>query len=241
MIDCIRKFWGWIGPFIVLAGIWELAGQLSDPLFLPPLSTVLSGLGEALGDGGGDDARGCHYAQDDAKLFVWQRFRGAVRTNHRLVRRVAEAFFAPLIRFTYSLPRVALIPLFILWLGIGEQTIVTAASIAVFYLVLINTIAGVKDTDPLLIRAAQNLGANSRQILLRVFLPTSMESSFPVSVCASVKLSSLWFLVRYSSAALAWDTGSGRLATALNTTLVFIILIFLAVLGYAVIKSARVC
>jgi NitT/TauT family transport system permease protein len=234
----IKRVWNLVGPFLIMALIWEAIGQLADPQLLPPFSAVCLRIGTAVGEG-------------EALLQVWATLRKMLLsfgigtfigiTGGLIIGwfRIAEAFFSPLIYYTYSLPRVALIPLFILWLGIGDQTIVTAASIAVVYLVLINTIAGVKATDPLLIRAAQNLGAQPHQILFRVLLPSSLGIIF-----SGLRLGIGQALVSVvSGEILIGSSGLGYWIWAarynLDTALVFVILFLLAILGYSITKGAE--
>ena len=55
----------------------------------------------------------------------------------------------PIIAATYPIPKIALLPLMILWLGIGETPKVVMIALGVFFPVVINTHAGVRGTDPL--------------------------------------------------------------------------------------------
>lgn len=81
--------------------------------------------------------------------------------------------FNPLIQILRPIPPIAYIPLAILWFGLGNPPAFFLISIGAFFPILMNTIAGVRQVDPLLIRAARNLGASNVTLFLRVILPAA--------------------------------------------------------------------
>jgi NitT/TauT family transport system permease protein len=80
----------------------------------------------------------------------------------------------PFIMALYSIPKVALAPLFIVWFGIGMHMKVLLAAATVFFLVFLNTAAGVREVDRGLIDAVRLMGGGRRDIALKVLLPSSM-------------------------------------------------------------------
>ncbi len=80
----------------------------------------------------------------------------------------------PFIMGLYSIPKVALAPLFIVWFGIGMHMKVLLAAATVFFLVFLNTAAGVREVDRGLIDAVRLMGGSRRDIALKVILPSSM-------------------------------------------------------------------
>lgn len=82
----------------------------------------------------------------------------------------AKAAFDPLISLLRPLPSITWIPLTILWLGIGEGQKVAIVFMGTWIYVLIYTYESTRRVDPLLIRAARNLGANSFQIMRVVMM-----------------------------------------------------------------------
>ena len=96
---------------------------------------------------------------------------GFVITAAALLSRVLDPFIMGL----YSIPKVALAPLFIVWFGIGLEMKVVLAAATVFFLVFINTAHGVREIDPALLDAARLMGARRRDLLLKVTLPGSMS------------------------------------------------------------------
>jgi NitT/TauT family transport system permease protein len=78
-----------------------------------------------------------------------------------------------LIQILRPIPPSAYTPLAMLWFGLGNPPAVFMISIAAFFPVLVNTIAGVRQVDSIYLRAAQNLGASQRTILWHVMLPAA--------------------------------------------------------------------
>jgi NitT/TauT family transport system permease protein len=94
----------------------------------------------------------------------------AIAAQQRLSR-VLDPFVIAL----YSIPKVALAPLFIVWFGIGLEMKVVLAAATVFFLVFLNTAAGVREIDPALLDAVRLMGGRRRDLLLKVTLPGSMS------------------------------------------------------------------
>jgi NitT/TauT family transport system permease protein len=82
--------------------------------------------------------------------------------------------FEPFVAALYSTPRVAMIPLIIIWFGIGMWSKVFIVFINAFFPVLINTIGGVRAIDADLLRAARAFCASDRQIFTTVVIPGSV-------------------------------------------------------------------
>jgi ABC-type nitrate/sulfonate/bicarbonate transport system permease component len=80
----------------------------------------------------------------------------------------------PFISFFYSTPRVALLPLLILWLGIGIWSKIAVVFLGSFFPVVINTIAGVRNLDAGLIKTSRSFGATDAQIFRTLALPGSV-------------------------------------------------------------------
>jgi NitT/TauT family transport system permease protein len=82
--------------------------------------------------------------------------------------------FDPFITFFYATPRIVLIPLFIIWLGIGIESKIAVIYLGAVFAILINTIAGVRSLDTSLLRVARSFGAGDRQIFRTIALPGSV-------------------------------------------------------------------
>ena len=80
----------------------------------------------------------------------------------------------PFISFFYSTPRIALLPLLIIWFGIGIYSKVAVIFLGAFFPMAINTFAGVRSLDAALLKAARSFGASDTQIFRTIALPGSV-------------------------------------------------------------------
>lgn len=80
----------------------------------------------------------------------------------------------PILMVLYGIPRIALAPLFILWFGLGVASKVVFALVLVFFLLLFNTLAGLKGVSREMVDAIRVMGASRGQILRKVTLPAMM-------------------------------------------------------------------
>jgi NitT/TauT family transport system permease protein len=94
---------------------------------------------------------------------------GFVLARNIILARLIDPF---MIAF-YSIPKLALAPLFILWFGIGLEPKVILVTTVVFFLVFVNTYAGVRDVDQELVDCIRLMGANQREIFMKVILPSA--------------------------------------------------------------------
>jgi NitT/TauT family transport system permease protein len=79
--------------------------------------------------------------------------------------------FDPFVSFLYSTPRIVLVPLFIIWFGIDWQSKVAVIFLGALFPIIINTMAGVRNTEAALLRVARSFGASETLIFRRVVLP----------------------------------------------------------------------
>ncbi len=86
------------------------------------------------------------------------------------VRNVVE----PLVEVLRPIPPLALLPMFIVWVGIGEASKIGFITYATFFPIFLTTVTGVRQIDPLLVRAAQSLGARGVALFTRVILPAAL-------------------------------------------------------------------
>lgn len=90
----------------------------------------------------------------------------------------AEQIFDPMIQAFRSIPSLAWVPLFILWMGIGEPSKVTMIAVGVFFPVYLNVVSGIGGVDRKLIEVGKMYGLNTFQLIKRVILPASLPSFF---------------------------------------------------------------
>lgn len=173
---------GWKSLAVLLfLALWEFGPQyLAGPstrVFLPPLHEVLDA-GARLVDTG--------QLQNHLQASLTRSVSGfgiAVVSAVALGLLIAwygwlNSFLNPLLELFRNTATLALLPVFTLLLGIGEESKITIVAYAAFFPVLLNTIAGVRTVDPLLIRAAKSLGLNSFRLFQKVILPSAVPTIF---------------------------------------------------------------
>jgi ABC-type nitrate/sulfonate/bicarbonate transport system permease component len=96
-----------------------------------------------------------------------------------------ENFFLPLVSALMPIPSFALVPLFMLWFGIGNLTTILIVFYAATFPIVFNTWSGVRTVNPIWLRAAGAMGADERRLFWKVIIPgaspfiiTGMRQSF---------------------------------------------------------------
>lgn len=145
-----------------------------------------------------------------------------------LVRSVVE----PMIQATYPIPKLAIMPFILLVFGIGETSKVFTIAIGVFYLVVINTMAGVLNIEKIYLDVAKNFGAGRKDFYLTVAFPGALPLIF-----AGLKLGMGMALILIVAAELsAAKAGVGwmiwRAYDMFDIEQMFVALIVLSILGY---------
>ena len=104
-----------------------------------------------------------------------------------------SAIFEPYLLAFYGIPRIALAPILIIWLGIDIWSKVAIVFIQVFFLVFINTYSGMRNINEEFVYLARVMGASEGLILRRIILPSAapfimvgLRSSVPYSVVGAV-------------------------------------------------------
>jgi ABC-type nitrate/sulfonate/bicarbonate transport system permease component len=164
-----------VGTFIVVTAIWELAWQvkLISPLFFSGPSAIVVKFVELLANGkllSNVAYSGTNYLIGLALAVVCGVPIGVALGWYRRI----QLAFNPLITALYATPRIALYPLIIIWFGIGSGSKVFIVFISAVLPIIVNTIAGVRNIDPDLLRAARAYCATDRQIFTTVALPYSV-------------------------------------------------------------------
>jgi NitT/TauT family transport system permease protein len=145
--------------------------------------------------------------------------------------RYVRAALDPLVSATYPIPKIAILPLIMLALGIGEASKIAIIAIAVVYLALINTMLGVTTLDRIYFEVARNYGAPWRKLFTRVIIPGALPHIF-----AGLRLSlGVSLIVIVSAEFVAAKSGIGYLIWTSWESLViekmFVGIIVITVLG----------
>ncbi len=94
------------------------------------------------------------------------------------INRYVRKFFDPLLSALAPIPGIAWTPLFLIWLGFGDLTIITVGFLAAFFPIVYNTAAGVRSINQKLVWAAQSVGVNKLSLLIKVYIPSSLNYIF---------------------------------------------------------------
>ena len=196
-----------IALFCVLA-LWEAvcrSGAVS-PLFLPAPTAILAALVDMIADDEIGDSLAAslfRIATGFAAGAAAGLITGLVAGTSSLADRAAM----PIVNALYPIPKIALLPLFILWLGIGELSKVTIIAMGVFFPIAMNTYSGVKNVDPLLIRVAVSFRAGWLFTMRHVVLPYALPMIFAgFRIAAGTAL-----LLLVAAEMIAADKGIGAL------------------------------
>lgn len=154
--------------------------------------------------------------------------------------RIVRAALDPPIEFTRPIPKLALLPLFVVWFGIGEFSKIFMISFTLFPIISISAMEAVKSVSIRKIQAAKSLGASDATIFWRILLPGSLPGIFTglrVSVGLGVAM-----LVGAEMVATSSGVAFMALAASdfLQTNIVLVGVTILAVTGYLLDLLVRV-
>ena len=158
---------------------WEALVDLRGipPIYLPAPSSIAEYLLRMIADG----SMGFNLGVTLLRIFagfavaaVAGVLVGVVMGMSRIAARVADPWIAAL----YPLPKISLIPLLIIWLGTGETYKIVISAVSAFFPIVISAYSGIRQADRGLIKAAKDLGANRRQVQMKVVIPAAIPSIF---------------------------------------------------------------
>mgnify|MGYP002620114742 CR=1 FL=1 len=158
---------------------------------------------------------------------------GVILGQSRFLAEICEPFITAL----YTMPKQALIPLFIMWVGIGSALGTLTASVIAFFLIFFNTFFGIRDVRQSLVNSVQVMGGSRLDVLFRVRLPSAL-----IWVVAALKLAVPQSVVAVViSEMLAGDHGLGHLvslhAGMFNSAGTYAALLALLIAGFVVDRT----
>ncbi|MGE5304482.1 MAG: ABC transporter permease [Alphaproteobacteria bacterium] len=167
-----------LGIVIALFAIWEAAARwYVDPMFLSPPSRVVSSLGVLLRSAGVVRALALTFWELSAAFLLSVIIGVAVGLAVGL-HRFSYHSIRPIILLLYAIPQVTILPLFILYFGIGPAAKIAYGVSHGIFPIIVNVIAGVQNIKPILLLSARSMGASRRQIFRWVVLPHMIPSFF---------------------------------------------------------------
>jgi NitT/TauT family transport system permease protein len=173
------KAFKWSLAVALLLGVWEVLPRIGviNEGFMPPFPKVASTWWELITNGTLGPQIEASVKRALEGLVVSIAIGVPLGFLMGWYRPVSE-FLTPVLEIFRNTAPIALLPVFILFLGIGEVSKVAVIVYACVWPVLLNTISGVHDVDPLLIKSGRSLGLNSFQIFTRIVTPAATPTIF---------------------------------------------------------------
>jgi taurine transport system permease protein len=193
---------------LVFLGLWTLATELGwiAPVFLPSPRAVLAEAGKLISSGELWTA----ILVSSQRVFLGFALAALVAIPLGILMGVwwpAKAIVDPFVSLLRPLPSITWIPLTMLWLGIGESQKVAIVFMGSWLYILLATVEATKQVDPLLIRAARNLGAGDLAVMREVILPGALPG---ILSGLKITLAIAWSCV-LSAEMVAAQTGLGAI------------------------------
>lgn len=219
---------------VAVLALWEFgSGRWFSDFWVSSPSQILQALWAMTADGRMTTAIGATVAVALAGFLagaVLGVALGILLGLNPIVARVLDPYLVGL----YSLPRVALVPLFVLWLGIGFEMKVAFTALLVFFPIFMNTLSGIRSVDSDLIEVIKVMGASRWDAVTKVFVPSALSWVFaglrisaPFALIGAVVAEmfssnrGLGYLISLSAS--QFDT-AGLFATLVTTTVIGLLL-----------------
>jgi len=148
------------------------------------------------------------------------------------ISRAFDQMLSPIVFLSYPVPKIVMLPIFMLWFGIGDLSKILIIALACFYPTFINAYYGAKTTPGILVWSGLNMGAGKWRIFRKVVVP----SALPL-ILAGLRVSlALSFIVMFAAEMINAASGLGYLIRAaesgLRFDLMYVSLVSIAILGY---------
>ena len=234
-----RSLLPWLVPAAILA-VWQLtvqSGWLSTRILPEPRAVAVAFWqlllsGELLEHLGASTARAATgFAIGGGIGF----FFGLINGGHKL----AENLFDTTLQMVRNVPHLALIPLVILWFGIGEEGKIFLVALGVFFPIYLNTFHGIRSVPPELIEMGRSYGLGKRELFRQVILPGALPN---ILVGVRYALGFTW-LTLIVAETISATSGIGYMAMNarefLQTDVVVLAIMLYAALGKAADLAAR--
>lgn len=169
------KHRGWVSALVIAVVWWEAVSRsgLFPPFFMPTSGEVLAAFWESLVSGRMWGA----VSASLSRLFIGfgvAMLIGVILGMLMGAFRLSEEFLLPLVNFLLPIPAIAWIPLFMLWFGLGNSSILPLIVLSSALPIAINAWAGVKTVDSSLLRAARAMNVRGPRLFLKVVLPGAL-------------------------------------------------------------------
>jgi ABC-type nitrate/sulfonate/bicarbonate transport system permease component len=219
------------GFLLLLLALWQLLWLLGLPDYVLGPVEILRDFAAALGSSE-------LYGHIGASLmrslpgFAIGTLAGVALGLAAGVARGFDRMLSPAVFLSYPVPKIVMLPLFMLWFGIGDLSKILIIALACFYPTFINAYYGAKSTPTILVWSGLNMGAGKWRIFRRIVVPSAAPLIF-----AGMRVSlALSFIVMFATEMINARSGLGHLIriaeASLRFDLMYVSLITIAILGY---------
>jgi ABC-type nitrate/sulfonate/bicarbonate transport system permease component len=153
---------------------------------------------------------------------------------------IANWFFDPIVSIGFPMPKIAFLPVVILWLGVFDVSKITITVIDAIFPVIAATVLAIQGVDRHLIWSARNMGASNRELVTQIVLPaaspqimTGLQVALPLSLIVTVVAEMLMGGYGLGGAMMT----ASRFA---NSTGVFAGIVEIAIVGYILVKAMAI-
>lgn len=223
---------------VILLATWELVARsgVVTPFQLPALSKVLERIWSDAASG--DLAINTAVTLYRAIVgFLIAAIGGVVLGMAMSRNALARWFFDPIISVGFPMPKIAFLPVVMLWLGVFDISKITMIVFDAIFPVVAATVIAIQGVERELIWSARNMGARERELLWQILLPaalptimTGLQVALPLSLIVAVVTEMLMGGYGLGGAMMT----ASRFA---NSTGVFAGIVEIAVVGYALVKA----
>jgi ABC-type nitrate/sulfonate/bicarbonate transport system permease component len=237
-LDIVFRSGAGIFSVLVLLVAWEAfarSGRVT-PFMLPPFSAVVERIyADAIG---GDLAHNLGLTMYRAMAGFVIAAAGGIALGAAMSRnRIVRWFFDPIISVGFPMPKIAFLPIIILWLGLYDVSKISIVVFDAIFPVITATLAGIASVDRELIWSARNMGASEREVLWQIALPaalpqilTGLQVALPIALIVAI----------IGEMAMGGYGLGGAMMTAsrfADSRGVFAGIVEIAIVGYVLIKA----
>jgi len=197
-VNALMRVAGWriarLAPILALLAGWEMFARSGavTPFMLPPFSTVLARIYD-------DASNGDLFINTGVTLyrallgFLIAALAGVALGAAMSRNKVARWFFDPIVSVGFPMPKIAFLPVVILWLGLHDVSKIFMVVLDATFPVITATISGIASVEKELLWSARNMGANERELMGQIVLPaslpqilTGLQVALPIALIVAV-------------------------------------------------------
>jgi len=154
--------------------------------------------------------------------------------------RLAHWFFDPIVSVGFPMPKIAFLPVVILWLGVYDTSKITMVAFEAIFPVVTATIIGIRGVERELLWSARNMGANERELLWQISLPaslpqiiTGLQVALPIALIVAI-------VVEMAMGGYGLGAAMMQASRFADSRGVFAGIVEIAIVGYVLIKAMAI-